>query len=84
MKIETTARVSVDIDVPDCCEGKLSLDDVRSMVCNALGHNYMHQEVQLIQQDIAQSSPEGEEVMVDVWIDVDWDEIDAPWIGEGA
>ena len=76
-------RVSVDIDVPDCCEGQLTMDDIRTMISEALRHNYLHQVVQLVIKDMNQWNGEfgsGKEVPVEagVWIDVDWDSIDVP------
>lgn len=84
MKIEAVVdRVTVELEVPDECKSKITRDDIKEMVCQALGHCEFHQVVQLILCGVAQW---GSEYSVDkenpveagVYIEVDWDSIETP------
>ena len=76
MMIETECNVNVRIEVPDDKEHSLSDDDLRTMICNALQHGFCDTGVQLVWQDVCISDNDGDPVICNTYIDVDWDSIE--------
>jgi len=83
--ISVEMSLTVDIEIADTDAEALTADDVRSMVCNVVGHNHHGIATQLIINDVAQYYPEKgnppsdadpEPMMVNAWVDVNWGSIE--------
>jgi len=82
--ITVDLELEVHLEVEDEFAENLTADDVRDMVCNAVGHNHHGIKVQLIVNDVAKYYPEKgnppgdadpEPIMVSAWVDVDWNSV---------